>query len=153
VDPKFAKQFSDTLGELWTVKNTTGPHHKMFYNLRYDFPLIIAGWDELKEYYHFPDNVELKLCYYGHNCFSIKAMMVIDSCKEILPFHGRCCCGTNWFELPLTRESILETKFVKYMFHLSNLYNILIYLKINLVDNSDIFIFIRQYQVLCLVSS
>jgi hypothetical protein len=97
VDPKFAKQFSNTLGEIWTVKNTSGPHHKMIYNLGYDFPLIIGGWDEMKEYYHFPDNVEVKFCYYGHNCFSIKAMMVIDSCKEILPFHSRSCWGTNWF--------------------------------------------------------
>jgi hypothetical protein len=136
VDPKFGKEFRNTLGESWIVKNTSGSHHKLTYNIGYDFPLIIGGWDEMKEYYHFPDCVEVKFCYYGHNCFSIKAIMVIDNIKEILPFHSRSIWGTNWFELPLTRESVLKKKFVKFMFHLLYLYNILIFLKIMEVDNS-----------------
>jgi hypothetical protein len=99
------------------VKNDRGPHHKLVFNLGYDFPLIIGGWNDMKDYYRFPENVEVKLSYFGNNCFAIKAMMSIERGNEILNFHSRCCCGTNWFQMPLTRENVLKRKFVKYMFN------------------------------------
>jgi hypothetical protein len=114
VDPSFHKKYLSELKEDWFVINKGGKYHKLKCNCYFSFPQIIEGWEELKNFEQFPENVEVVFAY-GGNIFEIIAIKEINSSDEILGFHSRSVLPKEniWFDVPLTQPSTKEKKLIK----------------------------------------
>ncbi|GAU49499.1 hypothetical protein TSUD_287290 [Trifolium subterraneum] len=88
VDPNFHVE-NPKLTKDWLVMNQSGGYHKLIYNRCYSFPLIVGGWDELKKFEGFPDNVEVLFAYYGGKLYSIMGFREITCLSSVMPYHSR----------------------------------------------------------------
>ncbi|XP_045796467.1 uncharacterized protein LOC123890810 [Trifolium pratense] len=110
IDPNYRKQLDVPIGIKWYVKNKSGPHHTLTCTLGCIFPLITGGWKELREYYRFPDDVEVTFSYFGYDCFAIKNIKTLDCCAEIPYFHSRSVfpLKTTYFDVTMKGDMTME---------------------------------------------
>jgi hypothetical protein len=88
------------------------------YNNNFDHPLIIGGWDILKTFTGFPDNVDVRFAYHGYRCFGIIDWYNLQPYDQIHPFHSRSTVSSHitYFDVTLTEATVSKTKLVKYNF-------------------------------------
>jgi hypothetical protein len=86
------------------------------YNNNFNHPLIIGGWNILKEFYGFSHNVDVEFTYYENRCFSVSKWHNLEPYNQIPPFHSRSTIPTktSYFDVLLTEENVTKTKIVKY---------------------------------------
>jgi hypothetical protein len=107
VDPGFVVKYYNELKCDWYVINDKGCSHKIGLNMDYDNPLICSGWNELKEFYCFQDDVVVEFSYFGKNLFGMRSFGKLTSTEEVPSFHSRSGnpFDTFCFDVQLTRTN------------------------------------------------
>ena len=66
-----------------------GGVHQIKFKISIYNPTLKDGWEELQQYHHFPDNVDIIFGYYGNNLFKVIMFREIFCCTKIPAFHSR----------------------------------------------------------------
>jgi beta-glucosidase/6-phospho-beta-glucosidase/beta-galactosidase len=103
------------LKEDWFVMNSTGSSHKLKYNRTHSFPQITEGWEALKVFEGFPENVEVVFGHYGGRLFVVVSFKEIENFNEIAAFHSRSMAPneTELFDISLTFDDVTNKSLVK----------------------------------------
>lgn len=85
-------------------------------------PLIIKGWEEVKELHNFSNNVEVILSYYDRNVFKVQSYRELDGPSTIPSFHSRSQHPTEtiYCDLKLTEKNIRKQELVKFTIFFSD---------------------------------
>lgn len=88
---------------------------KNYYN-----PTTTNGWEELKNYYHLPENVEVNFDFFGIHVFKVTSFKEIESYIEIQIFHSRSLIHNKikYFDIQI-RKSDLEWSQMVYLTNLN----------------------------------
>lgn len=116
MDPNFYHKYSHKITDTWRVLNDEGDFHEINCNKNYVFPLIIGGWEQLKEFHHLPDNVEVMFSYYGANLYAISMFRELTCPKTIPKFHSRSLdpAETFYFDVHIHPSDFKATLTVKF---------------------------------------
>lgn len=116
VNPEFLCTYYPNLGNNWFVLKDDGDYLCLKFNKDIMQPLIFKGWEQLKELYNLPHNVEVVFSYYGKNIFEIKSFKELHPAATIPSFHSRSAHPTEtiYFDLTLTDRKIRKQQLVKY---------------------------------------
>ncbi|GAU25176.1 hypothetical protein TSUD_150750 [Trifolium subterraneum] len=80
-------------------------YHSLRFNNDYQNPLILnQGWNKLKEFHEFPDNVELEFKYHGDNIYEIMSFRNLSNAAGIPAFH-KFLHKTGWESINLCGDN------------------------------------------------
>ncbi|KAK8464381.1 hypothetical protein PHAVU_011G195650 [Phaseolus vulgaris] len=83
VDRAFAIEFENELEEEWTLSDSQGNIHIVYYNKDILCPQIVYGWSRLSDFYGFKGDHNILFRYVGNNSFHITVFMG-ELCEMIL---------------------------------------------------------------------
>lgn len=89
MDPEFVKKYESELKCPWYVFNESGEVHTIKYKQNQYKPVLTEGWNELTNFHHMPNNVEVVFGYYGNNYFRIEMFKDVTTSTELPKFHSR----------------------------------------------------------------
>ena len=81
VDCAFAILYDHDLDRQWTLTDEEGNRHVVTYNKNLQKPMLIGGWNDLRELYELHDNHTIYFGYVGHSCFHITVFP--SKCKPL----------------------------------------------------------------------
>jgi len=77
----FAILYDHDLERQWTLTDEEGNRHVVTYNKNLQKPMLIGGWNDLRELYELHDNHNIYFGYIGHSCFHITVFP--SKCKPL----------------------------------------------------------------------
>jgi len=75
VDRAFAIEFENELDEEWTLNESQGNIHIVYYNKDILCPQILHGWSSMSDFYGFKGHHNILFRYVGNNSFNITIFM------------------------------------------------------------------------------
>ena len=75
MDRAFAIEFENELEEEWTLSDSQGNIHIVYYNKDILCPQIVYGWSRLSDFYGFKGDHNILFRYVGNNSFHITVFM------------------------------------------------------------------------------
>lgn len=110
VDPQFVYKFQNKIRDPWIIMKEDGGVQPLTFNPSLINPTLSEGWDKLKEYHGFPDNVEVVFGYYGNNMFGVVMFREMGCCTEFPSYHSRSLlpAKTRIFDVQLTPNDFIS---------------------------------------------
>jgi hypothetical protein len=104
------------LKDSWDICHESGVVYKLKFNMSLNNPNLSDGWNDIKQFNDFPDDVEVVFGYYGSNVFGVIMCREVNRYIDLPCFHSRSLypMHTMFFDITLWDKDLTSPILVSF---------------------------------------